>query len=82
MSALFFMDKRAAFDDAYADRVTNRLAQAARYFHIEQPVSALVEKMAADSADGTLRLADEDFMLVWEGNGYKERHYRCGTHRR
>lgn len=75
MSALFFMDKRAAFDDAYADRVTNRLAQAARYFHIEQPVSALVEKMAADIADGTLRLADEDFMLVWEGNGYKERHY-------
>jgi len=76
MSALFFFDKQASLYPAVATTIGNRIMHAARYFNIEQIVTDLKTKIAADSTDDLARLPDEDFALVWTSEpNHKERHY-------
>ncbi len=75
MSALFFGDKHRQLAPTVADQVKARLIKSASYWNIQPEVEALWEKMAEDEAQGHNRLPDEDFALVWEAGGRKERHY-------
>lgn len=76
MSALFFADKKANFDEKTAADISSRIRRAAKYFGISSLISELesgVEKTAAAGADA---LSDENFAVVWrDEHGNVERHW-------
>jgi hypothetical protein len=72
MSALFFTDKQAQFNEKTAEVIKSRIAKAAEYFGILGLVAGL-EKTASAGLDAT---TDDDFGIVWvDANGRKERHW-------
>jgi hypothetical protein len=74
MSALFFADKRASFDEKTAAVIGERIQKAAEYFGIASLVTGL-EKSASwfPDLDG---LEDDDFGIVFLSTaGRKERHW-------
>jgi hypothetical protein len=76
MSALFFQDQRRKMNPSIAEGAELRLTKSAAFWNIQPAVTALWEKMAEDEANGFAQLSDEDFALVWAGEGQpKERHY-------
>jgi len=75
MSALFFADKRAEFNDARAAEINNRIKSAATYFGIRGLVGDLEAKIAAANDTDVNKLPDEDFAIVWAGAAGKERHW-------
>jgi len=76
MSALFFGDVQSQLPPSEVAGIKSRLIKSATHWNIQPDVEALWEKMAADAATGMLKLADDDFALVWQGdNDSKERHY-------
>ena len=76
MSALFFADKRAAFDNAAADGIAQRIKAAANYFGIAGLVNELWEKQSAAAGNDLSALPDEDFAIVWRtDSGAVERHW-------
>lgn len=76
MSALWFAEKRAAFDEKTAAAIEERIISAARYFGVETPVREVAEKVAAASATTLNSLPDEDFAIVWRTDaGTVERHW-------
>jgi hypothetical protein len=76
MSAVYFADKRAEFDEKTAAAIQDRIYGAARYFGILGQVMAVEEKAAAEVAVKVAELADDNFAIVWVGeNGSKERHW-------
>ena len=77
MSALFFNDKAAEFDEKTASIVRERIHKAAKYFGIAGLVSDL-EKKASQLRDEGLEECDDDddWGIVWlDANGRKERHW-------
>lgn len=76
MSALWFNEKRAQFDEKTADAIAERIQAAAAYFGIAGLVSELREKVAAAAANDLNGLPDEDFAIVWRtDSGEVERHW-------
>lgn len=75
MSALFFNDKRAQFDEKTAGVIEDRINKAAKYFGIAGLLGDL-EKTAASFDIELDDLEDDDWGIVWLGsNGRKERHW-------
>lgn len=76
MSAVYFADKAAQFDEKTAEAIQTRIHAAAHYFGILGQVSAAEEKVAAANVNDVNQLPDSAFALVWVGdNGSKERHW-------
>lgn len=77
LSAAYFADKRAAFDEKRAEEIQNRIHAAAKFFGILGAVSELEEKVAAAVQDDINNLPDDNFAIVWVGDegGNKERHW-------
>lgn len=76
MSALFFADKRAAFDNSTAEGIEQRIKVAANYFGIAGLVNELWEKQSAAAGNDLTKLPDEDFAIVWRtDSGAVERHW-------
>ena len=74
MSALFFADKRAHFDNKVASAIELKIRQAAEYFGIAGLVKDLEEKIAASNVTTVDSLPDSDFAIVWASDDHKERH--------
>lgn len=71
MSALFFADKQAQFEEKRAENIRARIQQAAEYFGIAGLIGGLEKSAAAEDA-----VSDDDFGVVWvDTNGRKERHW-------
>jgi len=71
MSALFFADKQAQFEEKRAERIRARIQQAAEYFGIAGLIGGLEKSASAEDA-----VSDDDFGVVWvDTNGRKERHW-------
>lgn len=71
MSALFFADKQAQFDEKTAGVIKSRINKAAEYFGILGLVDGLEKTASSEEA-----LTDEDYGIVWvDANGNKERHW-------
>jgi hypothetical protein len=76
VSALFFADKQANFNDTDAAAIRGRIYDAAKYFGISSMVEELEEKIAAANVDDINALPDSDFAIVWaDMNGNKDRHW-------
>lgn len=76
LSTAFFVDKRASFDDAAAERISARLAEVAKHFGIGRYVGELVEKAAAAVDNSEASLPDSSFAWVWaDAAGNKQRRY-------
>lgn len=76
LSSLFFADKRAEFDEKRAEEIQTRLHAAAKFFGILGSVREMEEKVAASNADNINNLGDDQFAIVWVGDGgAKERHW-------
>lgn len=76
LSALYFADKRASFDEKRAEEVHARIHAAAKFFGILGAVTELEEKVAAAGADDINSLSDDCFAIVWAADGgAKERHW-------
>lgn len=76
MSALFFADKAAQFDEKTAADIQSKIHQAAEYFGISGLVAELETKMAASQTNDLSSLPDADFAIVWSAaNANKERHW-------
>lgn len=72
MSALFFADKQAQFEEKQADVIKSRINKAAEYFGISGLIAGL-EKTASTGLDA---VSDDDFGIVWvAADGRKERHW-------
>ena len=75
MSALFFADKRAQFDENTAHTIHDRITKAAAYFGIAGLVAEL-EKTAASLDEDEDEDEDDDWSVVWlSKEGQKERHW-------
>jgi hypothetical protein len=71
MSALFFADKQAQFEEKRAESIRARIQQAAEYFGIAGLIGGLEKSASAEAA-----VSDDDFGVVWvDTNGRKERHW-------
>lgn len=76
MSALFFEDKRAAFEPGRAQKIEERLDAAASYFGITGLVKELRDKAAAATRVDLANLPDSSFAIVWaDAAGNKDRHW-------
>jgi hypothetical protein len=76
MSALFFADKKASFNDVQQGAIEDKLRAAANYFGIAGLVDQLWAKMAADASGDLSALPDSDFAIVWANDaGNKDRHW-------
>lgn len=74
LSALFFTDKRANFDEKTAAAIHDRILAAAEYFGIFDTIVDLQEKVAAAGQTDMEKLSDDYFAVVWESElGQKER---------
>lgn len=75
MSALFFADKRAEFNDKAAESIAERIKSAATYFGIKGLVDELETKIAEANDTDVNKLPDSDFAIVWESGAGKMRHW-------
>lgn len=76
LSALYFADKRAAFNEARGEEIQSRIHTAAKFFGIIGAVTEMEEKVAAANADDINNLSDDCFAIVWAADGgAKERHW-------
>lgn len=76
MSALFFNDKRAQFDEKTAAVIHERINKAAKYFGIAGLVADLEKAASLSGIDDLDDLEDDDWGIVWlDQNGRKERHW-------
>lgn len=76
MSALFFADKKAEFNEKRAEEIQTRLHAAAKFFGIFGAVQEMEAKVAAAGDDAINNLGDDQFAIVWVGeDGVKERHW-------
>lgn len=75
MSALFFGDKCDQLSQTKAAQAKQRIWKAAGYWGIQPMVQDAWDKVAAAKQAGVHNLTDDDFALVWEQGGKKERHY-------
>lgn len=76
LSALFFADKQAEFNEKQAQDIQGRLHAAAKFFGILGSVQEMETKVAAANADNINNLGDDQFAIVWSGaDGVKERHW-------
>lgn len=76
MSALFFSDKQAQFNETEVATIKTRIHKAAAYFGIAGAVTELEEKIAASAGLDLDALPDSDFAIVWRADsGAVERHW-------
>jgi len=75
MSALFFADKQAQFNEKTATSIKSKIHKAAEYFGISGLVSELEEKIAAANSNDINSLPDSDFAIVWNSTAGKMRHW-------
>lgn len=76
LSALFFADKQAEFDEKRATEIQTRIHAAAKFFGILGAVQEMETKVAAANADNINSLGDDNFAIVWVNErGVKERHW-------
>ena len=76
MSALWFNEKRAQFDEKTASAIEERITAAASYFGIAGLVGEMREKVASAISHDLNSLPDEDFAIVWRSeSGAVERHW-------
>lgn len=74
LSALFFTDKRANFDQKTADSINARIQAAAKYFGIVGTIAELQEKVADAASVSLEKLSDDHFAIVWQSElGPKDR---------
>ena len=75
MSAAFFGDKQASYNQDSSERIKSNILRCASYYGIGGQVTELMGKIAADSRDTMESLPDSDFAWVWaQDDGRKERH--------
>jgi len=72
ISTLFFLDKKAAFNDAVANYVQGQLTRYASYHGIGERIEQLKQAFAADKNTPEAQLSDDEFALVLDDG---ERHY-------
>jgi len=76
MSALFFADKQADYNEKQASEIRDHIHKAASFFGISSLVNELEEKIAAANTTDLDRLPDESFAVVWTSDfGDRERYY-------
>jgi hypothetical protein len=76
LSALFFADKQAEFNEKRAEEIQNRIHAAASYFGILGSVQEMEAKVASTNSHDVNALSDDQFAIVWSGtDGVKERHW-------
>lgn len=76
MSALWFNEKRASFDEKTASAIEERISAAASYFGIAGLLGEMREKVAAAASNELNNLPDDDFAIVWRAeSGEVERHW-------
>ncbi len=76
LSALFFADKQAEFNEKSASEIQTRIHAAAKFFGILGAVQEMEAKVASAGEDAAANLGDEHFAIVWVGgDGVKERHW-------
>ncbi len=76
MSALWFAEKRAEFQDSTADNILRNIKVAADYFGIGGLIDQLMDKVASDNTNDLSKLPDTEFAIVWkDDNGVTERHW-------
>jgi hypothetical protein len=76
MSALWFAEKQAEFDQKTASGISERIEAAAKYFGIGGLIKELTVKVAADNNNELAKLSDDNFAIVWrDENGAVERHW-------
>lgn len=76
MSALWFAEKQASFDNKTAAGIEEKIRSSATYFGIAGLVTELLHKVAEDAHNALNKLSDEDFAIVWKSdNGTTERHW-------
>lgn len=76
MSALFFTDKRASFDENTANEIQAKLDKSAEYFGIKGLMAQTQEKIASDATNELAKLDDTNFAIVWvDESGRAERHW-------
>lgn len=76
LSATFFAEKRAEFNEKEAAAIQAKLEQSAEYFGIKGLVFQTQEKIAADATNELSKLDDTNFAIVWAAdNGQTERHW-------
>lgn len=76
VSAMFYADKKASFNDVQRGAIEDKLRASAAYFGISGLVDQLWDKMAADASHDLSALPDGDFAIVWADEaGNKDRHW-------
>ncbi|NDD52279.1 hypothetical protein EBZ39_00105 [bacterium] len=75
MSALFFSDKSAEFNEKQAAAIRDRIHSAATYFGIKGLVDELETKIAAANVTDLALLPDSEFAIVWTGGAGTARHW-------
>lgn len=76
MSALWFAEKRAEFDEKRAAEIEDKITASAKYFGIHGLVKDLMQKVAEDSTNELSKLSDDNFAIVWrDDTGAVERHW-------
>jgi hypothetical protein len=75
MSALFFLDKKAEFNQEQCNRYERKINEVAAHFGIAGELATLKAAMAKDDGNDLARLPDAQFALVWQSEAGKERHY-------
>lgn len=76
MSALWFAEKRAEFDEKQAAAIQDKITTSAQYFGIHGLIRELMQKVAADNTNELSKLSDDNFAIVWrDDTGAVERHW-------
>jgi len=76
MSALWFAEKRANFDDKQAAAIEDKIITSSKYFGIHGLVRDLIEKVSADADNNLNKLSDDYFAIVWKDDtGAVSRHW-------
>ncbi len=76
MSALWFAEKRAEFDEKRAAAIEDKITTSAKYFGIHGLVRDLMHKVAENTNNELSKLSDDNFAIVWrDDTGAVERHW-------
>lgn len=75
LSTINYLEKKASYRPSDAEYIQDRLNYFTRYHGIPGLIKSLHEKVAQDSQPVEPVLADDDFALVYEEDGRKQRHY-------
>lgn len=76
LSAMWFAEKQASFDNKTAAAIEEKIRSSATYFGISGLVDELMRKVAENASQALSNLPDSDFAIVWAADdGTSERHW-------